>query len=191
MRSRMLRWFVPLFAVIAVVAAGAAAQAGTYTYTRSMTMSVKHVSDGTYAVSGTVTVTNPDSEYKAGECLTGKTVTLFVNGVPARTGTIGAAGGYSMTVHVKGSATLQTGVSADVGNTTHPFNHTCDPSRSKRAHVLGATVTSPPPTKSGGGGTAFTGSSNVIPLAGGALLLVLLGSGLLWVGRRGRAGSGG
>jgi hypothetical protein len=48
--------------------------------------------------------------------------------------------------------------------------------------VLGATIT--PPTKTPPGGVAFTGTAAVVPLTGVALLLFLVGSGLLWAGRR-------
>ena len=47
--------------------------------------------------------------------------------------------------------------------------------------VLGTTVT--PPTKTPPGGVAFTGSSAVLPLGALALVLLLLGSGMLWAGR--------
>lgn len=44
--------------------------------------------------------------------------------------------------------------------------------------VLGKTITPTPP-----GGTAFTGSSAVLPLSELALILLLLGSGMLWASR--------
>jgi uncharacterized repeat protein (TIGR01451 family) len=47
--------------------------------------------------------------------------------------------------------------------------------------VLGTTVT--PPTKTPPSGVAFTGSSAVLPLGALALVLLLLGSGMLWAGR--------
>ena len=47
--------------------------------------------------------------------------------------------------------------------------------------VLGATIT---PTKSPPAGVAFTGTAAVVPLTGVALVLLLLGSGLLWAGRK-------
>jgi uncharacterized repeat protein (TIGR01451 family) len=47
--------------------------------------------------------------------------------------------------------------------------------------VLGTTVT--PPTKTPPSGIAFTGSSVVLPLGTLALVLLLLGSGMLWAGR--------
>jgi hypothetical protein len=48
--------------------------------------------------------------------------------------------------------------------------------------VLGVTIT--PPTKTPPGGVAFTGAAAVVPLTGVALLLFLVGSGLLWAGRK-------
>jgi hypothetical protein len=48
--------------------------------------------------------------------------------------------------------------------------------------VLGTTVT-PPPTTTPPGGTAFTGST-VLPLAIAALVLLVIGSGLIYLGRR-------
>lgn len=45
--------------------------------------------------------------------------------------------------------------------------------------VLGKTITPTPP-----GGVAFTGSSGIVPLGGLALLLLLVGSGMLWMSRR-------
>src|SRR5206468_2452172 len=48
--------------------------------------------------------------------------------------------------------------------------------------VLGTTVT--PPTKTPPSGVAFTGSSAALPLGALALVLLLLGSGMLWAGRR-------
>jgi uncharacterized repeat protein (TIGR01451 family) len=45
--------------------------------------------------------------------------------------------------------------------------------------VLGVTITPNPP-----GGVAFTGTAAVVPLTGVALLLFLVGSGLLWAGRK-------
>ena len=54
--------------------------------------------------------------------------------------------------------------------------------------VLGTTVT-PPPTTTPPGGVAFTGAGGVIPLAGLALLLLLAGSGILFVTRRPEDGS--
>jgi uncharacterized repeat protein (TIGR01451 family) len=47
--------------------------------------------------------------------------------------------------------------------------------------VLGTTVT--PPTKTPPSGVAFTGSSAVLPLGALAMVLLLLGSGMLWAGR--------
>jgi len=52
--------------------------------------------------------------------------------------------------------------------------------------VLGTTVTN---TKTPPSGVAFTGTSAAIPLAGLALLLLLIGSGLVWVGSRRRGES--
>jgi uncharacterized repeat protein (TIGR01451 family) len=52
--------------------------------------------------------------------------------------------------------------------------------------VLGETVT--PTTVTPPGGVAFTGAGGLVPLAGLALLMLTLGSGLLWVGRRRRTG---
>jgi hypothetical protein len=46
--------------------------------------------------------------------------------------------------------------------------------------VLGATVT---PTKTPPSGVAFTGTSAVLPLSGLALVMLLLGSGMLWASR--------
>ncbi len=54
--------------------------------------------------------------------------------------------------------------------------------------VLGTTVT-PPPSKTPPGGTAFTGSNDILPLAGAALVLLVIGSGLLYLGRRREGGS--
>jgi hypothetical protein len=45
--------------------------------------------------------------------------------------------------------------------------------------VLGVTITPNPP-----GGVAFTGSAAVMPLTALALMLLLVGSGLLWAGRK-------
>lgn len=47
--------------------------------------------------------------------------------------------------------------------------------------ILGETVT---PTVTPPGGVAFTGAGGLVPLAGLALLMLTLGSGLLWAGRR-------
>ena len=56
--------------------------------------------------------------------------------------------------------------------------------------ILGSTVTptptKTPPTKTPPAGVAFTGSSAVIPLGGIALLLLMVGTALMWLGRRGR-----
>jgi uncharacterized repeat protein (TIGR01451 family) len=65
----------------------------------------------------------------------------------------------------------------------------CDdnPSRVRSAVVLGRTVTPtppPPPTRTPPGGIAFTGPAAALPLAAAALLLLTLGTGLLWAGRR-------
>jgi hypothetical protein len=49
--------------------------------------------------------------------------------------------------------------------------------------VLGTTVT-PPPTGTPPGGIAFTGAAGVVPLAGLALLLLLAGTGILFLTRR-------
>ena len=49
--------------------------------------------------------------------------------------------------------------------------------------ILGTTVT-PTPTVTPPGGVAFTGTGVLVPLAGLALLLLTLGTGLLWWGRR-------
>jgi uncharacterized repeat protein (TIGR01451 family) len=63
--------------------------------------------------------------------------------------------------------------------------------------VGGETVTPPPTTPPDGttttppGGTAFTGPAAAIPLAGLALILLTLGTGLMWLGRRRRQGSEG
>jgi len=53
--------------------------------------------------------------------------------------------------------------------------------------VLGTTVT-PPPTTTPPGGTAFTGS-NLLPMVALALVLLLIGTGLLYLGRRREDGS--
>jgi uncharacterized repeat protein (TIGR01451 family) len=53
--------------------------------------------------------------------------------------------------------------------------------------VLGTTVT-PPPTSTPPGGTAFTGS-DLLPLGAVALILLVLGSGLIYLGRRREDGS--
>jgi uncharacterized repeat protein (TIGR01451 family) len=65
----------------------------------------------------------------------------------------------------------------------------CDdnPSRVRSAVVLGRTVTptpSPPPTRTPPGGIAFTGPAAALPLVAAALLMLTLGTGLLWAGRR-------
>jgi uncharacterized repeat protein (TIGR01451 family) len=65
----------------------------------------------------------------------------------------------------------------------------CDtnPSRVRSAVVLGRTVTptpTPPPTRTPPGGIAFTGPSSALPLTALALVLLTLGTGLLWAGRR-------
>jgi hypothetical protein len=49
--------------------------------------------------------------------------------------------------------------------------------------ILGTTVT-PTPTVTPPGGVAFTGTGAFLPLAGLALLMLTLGTGLLWWGRR-------
>jgi uncharacterized repeat protein (TIGR01451 family) len=58
-----------------------------------------------------------------------------------------------------------------------------DDSRVRSAEVLGRTIT---PTKTPPGGTAFTGSEGTLGFGGIALGLLLLGSGLVWVGYRRR-----
>lgn len=65
----------------------------------------------------------------------------------------------------------------------------CDtnPSRVRSAVVLGRTVTPTPPpapTRTPPGGIAFTGPAAALPLTAAALLLLTLGTGLLWAGRR-------
>jgi uncharacterized repeat protein (TIGR01451 family) len=64
----------------------------------------------------------------------------------------------------------------------------CDdnPSRVRSAVVLGRTVTpsTPPPTRTPPGGVAFTGPATVVPLAALALVLLTVGTGFLWAGRR-------
>jgi uncharacterized repeat protein (TIGR01451 family) len=64
----------------------------------------------------------------------------------------------------------------------------CDdnPSRVRSAVVLGRTVTpsTPPPTRTPPGGVAFTGPAAVVPLAALALVLLTVGTGFLWAGRR-------
>jgi hypothetical protein len=65
----------------------------------------------------------------------------------------------------------------------------CDdnPSRVSTREVLGETVTptSPAPTTvTPPGGVAFTGAGGVVPLATVALLMLTVGTGLLWAGRR-------
>jgi uncharacterized repeat protein (TIGR01451 family) len=69
----------------------------------------------------------------------------------------------------------------------------CDdnPSRVRSAVVLGRTVTpstpppAPPPTRTPPGGIAFTGPATVVvPLAALALVLLTVGTGFLWAGRR-------
>jgi uncharacterized repeat protein (TIGR01451 family) len=51
--------------------------------------------------------------------------------------------------------------------------------------IAGATITPPPPsTKTPPGGLAFTGSATLIPLSALALILLVIGSGLTWAGRR-------
>jgi hypothetical protein len=49
--------------------------------------------------------------------------------------------------------------------------------------VLGSTVT-PPPTRTPPAGLAFTGSGLALALAALGILLLVVGSGLLWLGRR-------
>lgn len=62
-----------------------------------------------------------------------------------------------------------------------------DGSTVRSAEVLGTTVTpTPSETRTPPGGTAFTGPGQAVSLAGLALLLLTLGSGLLWVGGRRR-----
>jgi uncharacterized repeat protein (TIGR01451 family) len=56
--------------------------------------------------------------------------------------------------------------------------------------VLGTTVT-PPPTTTPPSGIAFTGAAGVIPLAGLALLLLLMGTGILFLTRRREDGTKG
>lgn len=187
------RLLVPGFVALLVLSTASVAQAHTFTYTRSVSISVSHGTGTIDTFSGTVAVTNADADYTAGECTTGKTVTLLKNGVTAGTATTSASGAYSITVSVTGNPSFVASVGADLGNTTHPHNHTCAAVQSgsitENGHhgVLGKTVTPPPPTKSVGGGIAFTGSAVVVPLAAGALVLLLLGSGLMWLGRRRRS----
>lgn len=58
-----------------------------------------------------------------------------------------------------------------------------DDSRVRSRDVLGQTIT---PTKTPPGGTAFTGSQGILGFATIALVLLFLGSGLLWAGSRRR-----
>jgi len=65
----------------------------------------------------------------------------------------------------------------------------CDdnPSRVRSAVVLGRTVTpttAPPPTRTPPGGIAFTGPAAAVTLAALALVLLTVGTGFLWAGRR-------
>jgi hypothetical protein len=57
-----------------------------------------------------------------------------------------------------------------------------DTSRVRSAEVLGKTITPTPP-----GGTAFTGSNGTIGFGFAALFLLMLGSGLTYLGYRRRA----
>jgi hypothetical protein len=56
-------------------------------------------------------------------------------------------------------------------------------SNTHKPQVLPATVT-PPATRTQRGGTAFTGTAAGVPLEGLVLALLLVGTGLLWLGRR-------
>jgi hypothetical protein len=62
-----------------------------------------------------------------------------------------------------------------------------DDSAVTSAEVLASTITPPPtqpPTSTRPQGTAFTGLNDTVPLALAALLMLLAGSGLLWLGAR-------
>jgi hypothetical protein len=180
---KALRSFVPGFVALLVLSIAGFAQAHTFTYTRAVSISESHTADS-YTFSGTVSVTNADAGYTVGECTDVKTVTLLKDGVVAGTGTTSAGGQYSITVSVTSNLGFVASVEADLGNTTHPDNHICAAARSGTLPlVLDKTITDPP-TRSGGGEVAFTGSAVAIPLAAVALLLLLIGSGLMWLGRR-------
>ena len=57
--------------------------------------------------------------------------------------------------------------------------------------ILGATVTPPPtPTRTPPSGLAFTGAARVVPMVGLALVLLLSGTGILFLTRRRNGGSG-
>ena len=89
------------------------------------------------------------------------------------------ASGHSMRV---GQRPAGTGIGQCLAKMSGRSSCDSDTSQVRSAEVLGKTITPTPP-----GGTAFTGSNGTLGFGFAALFLLMLGSGLTYLGYRRRA----